>query len=195
MTPEIQDLLRQIEVNKADGHTVCAGLSDSQFNWRPGEGRWSIAECLVHLNKSVSATLPAFDRAISEGRAKGRVAKGGGEGGGPSRYSWFSRWMIGSMEPPPKRRMKTFGIFAVPVGGTHMLGRVLPEFVTTRDQLAERVRRADGLDLTRNRTVSPVTRLLRMPLGAYLQFVVAHDRRHLWQARQVRNALSASRQA
>ena len=63
-----------------------------------------------------------------------------------------------------------------------------------RDQLAERVRRADGLDLTGNRTVSPVTRLLRMPLGAYLQFVIAHDRRHLWQARQVRTALSASRQ-
>jgi hypothetical protein len=190
MTPELQQLLRQIDAIKADGPAVCAGLSESQFNWRPGEGRWSIAECLVHLNRSVSATLPAFDRAIADGRAKGRLAKSGG----PSRYGWFSRWMIGSMEPPPKRRMKTFGVFAVPVGGTHTLARVLPEFVAMRDQLAERVRRADGLDLTGNRTVSPVTRLLRMPLGAYLQFVIAHDRRHLWQARQVRNALSASRQ-
>jgi hypothetical protein len=190
MTPELQELLRQIDAIKADGPAVCAGLTESQFNWRPGEGRWSIAECLVHLNRSVSATLPAFDRAIADGRAKGRLAKSGG----PSRYGWFSRWMIGSMEPPPKRRMKTFGVFAVPVGGTHTLARVLPEFVAMRDQLAERVRRADGLDLTGNRTVSPVTRLLRMPLGAYLQFVIAHDRRHLWQARQLRNALSASRQ-
>ena len=184
MSPELQDLLRQIDAIKADAQALCAGLSESQFNWRPGEDRWSMAECLVHLNRSVSATLPAFDRAIEDGRAKGRVAKGGG----PVRYGWFSRWMIGSMEPPPKRRMKTFPVFAVPVGGTHAIGRVLPEFVSMRDQLAERVRRADGLDLTGNRTVSPVTRLLRMPLGAYLQFVIAHDRRHLWQARQVRNA-------
>jgi uncharacterized damage-inducible protein DinB len=184
MAPELQDLLRQIDAIKGDGHAVCAGLSESQFNWRPAEGRWSIAECLVHLNRSVAATLPAFDRAISEGRAKGRTA----QGGAPSHYGWFSRWMIGSMEPPPKRRMKTFPIFAVPVGGTHTLGHVLPEFVAMRDELAERVRRADGLDLRGNRTVSPVTRLLRMPLGAYLQFVIAHDRRHLWQARQVRNA-------
>ena len=190
MTPELHELLRQIDAIKADGPALCAGLTESQFNWRPGEGRWSIAECLVHLNRSVSATLPAFDRAIADGRAKGRLAKSGG----PSRYGWFSRWMIGSMEPPPKRRMKTFGVFAVPVGGTHTLARVLPEFVAMRDQLAERVRRADGLDVKRIRTVSPVTRLLRLPLGAYLQFVVAHDRRHLWQARQVRNALSASRQ-
>ena len=184
MNPDIQEMLRQLEAIKADGQAVCAGLSESQFNWRPGEGRWSIAECLVHVNKSVTATLPAFDRAISEGRAKGRTD----QGGSPARYSWFSRWMIGSMEPPPKRRMKTFPIFQVPVGGTHAIVRVLPEFLAVRDQLAERVRQADGLDLTKNRTVSPVTRLLRMPLGAYLQFVITHDRRHLWQARQVRNA-------
>ena len=185
MNPDLQEMSRQLEGIKADGHAVCAGLTESQFNWRPGEGRWSIAECLVHLNRAVSATLPAFDRAISEGRAKGRTAPGGG---GPARYGWFSRWMIGSMEPPPKRRMKTFPIFQVPVGGTHAIVRVLPEFVAVRDQLAERVRQADGLDLRKNRTVSPVTRLLRMPLGAYLQFVITHDRRHLWQARQVRNA-------
>jgi uncharacterized damage-inducible protein DinB len=190
MHPELEDMLRQIDAIKAEAHAVSAGLSESQFNWRPGEGRWSIAECLVHLNRSVAATLPAFDRAIAEGRAKGRTANASG----PSHYSWFSRWMIRSMEPPPKRRMKTFPIFEVPVGGTHALRTVLPEFLAVRDQLAERVRSADGLDLQGNRTISPVTRLLRMPLGAYLQFVVTHDRRHLWQARQVRNALSASRQ-
>ena len=192
MNPELQELLRQIDAIKAEGHAVCAGLSESQFNWRPGEGRWSIAECLVHLNVAVSRTLPAFDRAIAAGRAKGPTAQGGREG--PTRYGWFSRWMIGSMEPPPKWRMRTVGVFAVPAGGTHTLARVLPEFVAVRDQLAERVRRADGLDLKRIRTVSPVTSLLRLPLGAYLQFVIAHDRRHLWQARQVRNALSDSRQ-
>lgn len=182
MNPELHDLLRQLEAIKADGRAVCAGLSEAQFNWRPGEGRWSVAECLVHLNRSVTATLPAFDRAITEGRAKGRVAKGSSSW----RYGWFSRWMIKSMEPPPKRRMKTFPIFAVPVGGTHAVATVLPEFLAVRDQLAERVRSAEGLDLQGNRTVSPVTRLLRMPLGAYLQFVVTHDRRHLWQAHQVR---------
>lgn len=184
MNPELQELLRQLEAIKAEGRAVCAGLSDSQFNWRPGEGRWSVAECLVHVNRSVTATLPAFDKAIGDGRAKGRLAKGRG----PSRYGWFSRWMIGSMEPPPKRRMKTFSIFAVPVGGTHSVAVVLPEFEAVRDELAQRVRSADGLDLHGNRTVSPVTRLLRMPLGAYLQFVVTHDRRHLWQAHQVRTS-------
>ncbi len=182
MTPDLEDLLRQLVRIKAEGPAVCAGLTESQFNWRPGPKRWSIAECLVHLNVAVTRTLPAFDRAIERGREKGLEAEG------PFRYGWFANWMIASMEPPPKRRMKTFGIFEVPADAAHALPRVLPEFLTVRDQLGERVRRADGLDLKRIRVVSPVTRLLRLPLGAYFQFVIAHDRRHLWQARQVRNA-------
>ena len=42
------------------------------------------------------------------------------------------------------------------------------------------------MDLLHIKTVSPVTRLLRLPLGAYFQFVITHDRRHLWQAQEVR---------
>jgi hypothetical protein len=182
MTPDLQDLLRQIEAIKSEGHAVCAGLSESQFNWRPGEGRWSIAECLVHLNVSITVTLPAFERAIEQGRAKGLM------GQGPFRYGWFASWVAGSMEPPPRWRMRTVKILKVPAGATHALARVLPEFIALRDQLADRVRRANSLDLRRVRVVSPVNRLLRMPIGAYFQFVLAHDRRHLWQARQVRNA-------
>jgi DinB superfamily len=193
MIQDLQDLLRQLEAIKAEGHALCAGLTESQFNWRPAPKRWSIAECLVHLNVAVTRTLPAFDRAIEVGRGKGLTAEG------PFRYSWFANWMVASMEPPPKRRMKTFGIFEVPEGA-HALARVLPEFMAVRDQLADRVRRSDGLDLKRVRVVSPVTRLLRLPLGAYLRFVIAHDRRHLWQAKQVRHtpgfglAVSASGQ-
>ena len=181
MLPELQAMLDQLEAIKAEGQVVTTGLSDAQFNWRPAQDRWSIAECLQHVNVSVAHSLGAFDRAIAEGRSKGRTASG------PFHYGWFSRWMIASMEPPPKRRMGTFPIFALPAGATYRLPEVLPEFSAVRDRLAERVRQADGLDLKRQKAISPVNRLLRLPLGAYFAFVIAHDRRHLWQARQVRN--------
>lgn len=177
MTPELGDLVRQLDAVKAGGQALCAGLTASQFNWRPGPGRWSIAECLVHLNVSTSCTLPAFDRAIEQRRTAP----------GPFRYGWFARWMVRSMEPPVKWRMKTFKIFEVPPGATHALAQVLPEFLAVRDGLADRVRRADGLDLKRIKVVSPANRFFRLPLGAYFAFVIAHERRHLWQARQVRN--------
>ena len=184
MNAELQGLLTQIDKIKADGRALVAGLSEEQASRRPAPDKWCVAECLSHLNVAVTTTLPRVDRAISEGRARGRTAAG------PFRYGWFSRWMIASMEPPPKRRMKTFNIFVPAPPDAQPLAALLPEFLKVRDQLAERVRQADGLDLGRNRVVSPVTPLLRLPLGAEFAFLLAHDRRHLWQARQVREGLS-----
>ncbi len=184
MTLELQHMLEQLEAIKADGRAVAAGLTDAQFNWHAGPGRWSIADCLQHVNVGVSKTLPAFDRAIAQGRSKRQLAPG------PFRYGWFSRWMISSMEPPPKWRMRAPRIMRVPVGATYRATDVVAEFLSIRDQLAARVRQADGLDLAKVRTISPVSSLLRLPLGAYFAFIIAHDRRHVWQARQVRNSLS-----
>ncbi|HEV8381426.1 MAG TPA: DinB family protein [Gemmatimonadales bacterium] len=181
MTPELQAMLDQLDAIKRDGAAVASGLSAAAFNWHPGKGRWSIADCLQHLNVGVSKTLPAFDEAIARGRAKAQYASG------PFKYGWFSRMVAGSMEPPPKFRMKTVAMLKVPSTATYRAAELLPEFARVRDQLAARVRQADGLDLARVRTISPVNRLLRLPLGAYFQFIIAHDRRHLWQARQVRN--------
>lgn len=180
MNEELQDCLRQIEAVKRDAPALVTGLSDAQFNWHPEPGRWSIAQCLDHLNVATGKTLPAFDRAISDARSRGRVASG------PFRYSWFANWMVRSMEPPVKRRMGTVKLFTP--APERRVAEVIPEFLRVRDQFAERVRQADGLDLKRARVTSPVTRLLRMPLGAYFAFILAHDRRHLWQARLVREA-------
>jgi len=180
MAAEIRLMLDQLDGIKRDGEAIAAGLSDAQLNWHPGEGRWSIGQCLNHLNVGVTMVLPAFDRAIAEGRAQGQTSMG------PFRYGWFSRLAIWSMEPPPRFRMKT--PMKQSAGTTHRAADVLPEFARVRAQLAERMRQADGLDLARVRTISPVNRMIRLPLGAYFHFILAHDRRHLWQARRIRAA-------
>jgi hypothetical protein len=93
--------------------------------------------------------------------------------------------MIASMKPPPKFRMRAPRIIRVPANTRYRAAPVLRDFSAIRDQLAERVRQADGLDLARVRVTSPVNRMIRLPLGAYFAFILAHDRRHLWQARQI----------
>jgi hypothetical protein len=130
---------------------------------------------------TTDTALPAIDRAIADARTRGWLAPG------PFRYGWFTRWMIGSMEPPPKRRMRTFRIFTPPIT---VLSRdeVLRTLAASRDRLLERIQAAAGLDLQRAIVVSPASRLFRIPLGGYFAFLAAHDRRHLWQARQVRGA-------
>jgi DinB family protein len=153
------------------------GLSADRFNRRPAPKRWSVAECLDHLN-TIRKVLPAIDRTIEEAARRGLRSPG------PFRYGWFARLSVRSMEPPPRFRMRTFRMLLPRETSLHA-DDVLREFLDVRDLLAERVRRADGVDLKRAIVVSPVTRLFRLPLGAYFAFLLGHDRRHLWQARRV----------
>src|SRR6059036_2350703 len=161
MHAELEDDLRQIAAVKAEAQRLLAGRSGAEFNRRPAPGRWSAAECLDHLN-AIRKVLPAIDRTIAGARARGLRSDG------PFRYGWFTRWMIRAFEPAHE-----------PLAAS----AVLREFLSLRDELAARVRAADGLDLKRAIVVSPVSRFVRMPLGGYLAFLLAHDRRHLWQAR------------
>jgi hypothetical protein len=68
---------------------------------------------------------------------------------------------------------------------------VLREFFDWQDQFADRLRRADGLDLRRARARSPVLPWLRYSLGTAFRAFLAHERRHIWQARQVRNIVDS----
>ena len=185
MHPELDAYLRQLDAIRADARQLVAGLSDAEFNRRPAAGRWSAAECLDHLNM-VRKVLPAIDRAITNAAARGL------RGDGPFRYGWFARWMIRSFEPPPRRRFRNPRLLE-PAHQPLAPDAVLQEFLSLRDALTRRVRQADGLDLQRAIVVSPVSRFFRMPLGGYFAFLLAHDRRHLWQARQALGAGAAPR--
>ena len=175
MHQELEEYLRQLDAIRADARQLVAGLSDAEFNRRPAAGRWSAAECLDHLN-TLRKILPAIDRAITHAAARGLRSEG------PFHYGWFAHWMIRSFEPPPRRRFRNPRLLE-PVHQPLAPDAVLREFLSLRDALTRRVQQADGLDLERVIVVSPVSRFFRMPLGGYFAFLLAHDRRHLWQAR------------
>ncbi len=64
----------------------------------------------------------------------------------------------------------------------------LAAFDQLQDGLAARVRECDGWDLRRARVRSPWHPALKLSLGGLLLVTLAHERRHLWQARRVREA-------
>jgi hypothetical protein len=180
MTPERDDLERQLAAIATEADAVLAGLTEAQVNWRPSPERWSIGECISHLNVGIRVVLPALDHAIESARERGWT------GTGPFRYGWLASLMVRSQEPPVKRRIRTWPIIQ-PVTERHDAARLQAEFHAVRRELRERLTRAAGLDWKRAKVQSPVSRFVRMPFGAYLAFLLAHDRRHLWQARGVRN--------
>jgi len=62
---------------------------------------------------------------------------------------------------------------------------IIAAFRAYQVQFIDRLRQANGLDLARARVSSPVARWIRMPLGSGFAMMVAHERRHLQQARRV----------
>ena len=171
----------QFEATEREARALAGSLSDAEFNWQPAPGSWSIGQCLQHLATGTDEVLPAIDRAIATAREQQWITQG------PVRYGLFARMMVTSMEPPVKWRMKTNRMFE-PAREPLRRDPVLAELTASRGRILERVRQSVGLNIKRAIVVSPVSRLIRVPLGAYLAFLAAHDRRHLWQAQQVREA-------
>ncbi len=179
MQAELEGYLDQLTSIRQDAPGIVAGLTVEQFNWRPGPGKWSIAECFDHLNITAGKFIPAFDAAIDRARASGL------SGPGPFVYPLLERWFVRSMEPPARTRMRARKAFKP--SPQHDPGAVLAAFIEGRTAVAERIARADGLDPRRARFQSPVAPILRYSLGTGFAAFLAHDRRHLWQARAVRN--------
>jgi hypothetical protein len=67
---------------------------------------------------------------------------------------------------------------------------VYPRFVEQHRRLRAWMLEADGLDLWKNRLVSPAARLIRLSLGETFALLLAHLRRHVWQVRQISPAPS-----
>ena len=180
---ESADLLRHeraFDAIASDASTLLAGLTNEQFNWRPAAGRWSIAECLAHLDASVNLYLPEIDRAIERGRALGLLRAGGAYRYGRLEWAWAR-----SLEPPVRRRYPAPRSMA-PAPSAVPLERGMRSFAASCDAMRERLHRADGLDLRRVKVRVPMFKLLRLSLGVVFELHGSHSRRHLWQAHEVR---------
>ena len=179
LVEELRDYYEQIENLKEDAEELTAPLDDTQFNWRPSPKKWSISECLAHLNITYGLAMPPLSGEVERGHAAGLT------GGGPFRYSFFSRWFVGFMDAPPKIRVSAPKAFLPPVG--HLKDQVVPEFLSIHDRMLELLTKANGLDLARIKVPSPAGPF-KMSLGQRFALLAAHDRRHLWQAWEVRKS-------
>lgn len=178
LAADLADCLRQLDEVDAGVGTLLTGLTENQFHWSPSSTTWSIEQCLVHLVIIGCRYLPVLDETIERARAENLVGRG------PFRYGFVERWIIRANEPPPGIRLRTPSSARPP--GDQPLPTVMANFLTMQDQLRKRIRAANGLHLARAKVRSPFAKRLKMGLGACLAFLLAHERRHLWQAHQVR---------
>jgi hypothetical protein len=158
--------------------TLVAGLADEQAQWRPAPRRWSIVENVDHLTTTGRVYLPAFDDAVDVARSRSLYREG------PFRYGVLERLMAWSMEPPIRFRLRNPR--SLTPGPLRPLDDAMRDFHALQRELRDRIRGANGLDLSVTKVRSPLARWLVLSMGAAFRILRAHERRHLWQAQNVR---------
>ena len=175
----LEEALRAID---ADARRLLEGLTAEQGVWRGEPTSWSVAQCLDHLATSnrvyLRAMQPAADDALRRGRRRRRPAVPGLIGG----------WFVRMMEPPAKPLSKMRAPKKIVPRESPSLQDAAREFLASQDDVRAFLRAYADIDLAGVRFVNPFAPAIRFSLSTGLHVLVAHDRRHLWQAWNVRRA-------
>lgn len=177
LAPELDTFRQQFERLARDAESMAGALTDDQFNWTPPSGGWSVAQCVEHLNITVRSYLPALDEGIADAIRRGLY------GEGPFRYHWVARLFVRTVGPSPPMKFRAPAVWMPPASRPRQ--ETLAAFRAYQVQCIDRLRQANGLDLSRAKVKSPASSLLRLPLGSAFATLVAHAERHLAQARRV----------
>jgi len=175
--PDLAACREQLDALVTDARALLEPLSAEQSTWVPPSGGWSIAQCVDHLNRIGDLYLDVMEKRITEARARGITRRGRS---GPG---WLGRVLIRAMDAPPSRKMRSPSP-TVPVSQPEPEA-TRARFFALQDRIEAALASADGLGLRGVRITSPLLSLLRMNLATAFGVVIAHQRRHIWQAREV----------
>ena len=177
LAPEIDRFRAQFEQLASEADALVGPLTDLAFTWQPAPDSWSVVQCIDHLNSTAREYLPMLDHGIADAIRRGLYNPG------PYTYNWIGRLMAWTVDPDTRIKAKAPRAFLPPVNRPRH--DVMAAFRAYQVQYIDRLRQANGLDLARARVASPVVRWIRMPLGSGFAMMIAHERRHLQQARRV----------
>ncbi|MEL6614634.1 MAG: DinB family protein [Bacteroidota bacterium] len=179
MTDLLSSYAAHYDASRSDLHRIADGLSDEAFNWKPSPRSWSVGECVVHLNTIAKGYLPELERLASADAPRGDA---------PFRYGWLAGRFIGAVSP---------GSRAIPTGGPMKppktsgerseidQARALSSFDGYTDRYLAVCDDASGLDLQAIQMRSPFLKLMKLPLGAFIEALGLHAVRHVQQAERV----------
>jgi uncharacterized damage-inducible protein DinB len=180
-----EELIDQLE---KDVHQLVAAAqylqtADSvKLSYPPAEGKWSAAQALDHLNQYSRQYLPLIENEMVH------LPKEVNSWFVPGFFgNYFTKMMMPKNVFEIKNKMKTAKNFR-PARGVNV-EEVFSEFLEHQHKLLSLMELARKRNLEQVRIPTTVSKLIKMKLGDTFRFLVAHEQRHMIQAR---NALKAT---
>jgi|SRR6185295_2484523 len=178
----IEGYRRQLDAIESDARDLLTRVTDAQLNTQPNPASWSIGQCFDHLIVSGRAELPFLDRAIREGHEKKLF------GQEPFHYGFLGNWSVRLMDAPARMKFKAPKVYR-PLASRYTVEVLTTDFFSLHDDWRKCLNASERLHLSSIRVSTPVTRFITFSLGQAFALGLAHERRHMWQARRIRESL------
>jgi hypothetical protein len=159
-------------------------LRPDQLLWKPLPKKWSVAQCLEHLNRFGLHYLPEMESRIGIALAKGSRPEPAFQSG------WLGNYLVHSVQPMNTGSARANWKYPAPraydpnrAGAT--TPAALPEFLRQQQAMLRVLESAGRVNLEAVRIPVSVTNLVKLRLGDCLRFVIVHNQRHVQQAQKV----------
>jgi len=186
MHEEIQSLLNQLDSATSDATALTTGLSEAEANTRLSPASWSITQCLDHLALTNKLYLEPMQKAAVTAQKEGKLRRR------PAHPGFFGRYFIGKIEPPAKPGFRMNTIPKLRPEATSSLASAFATFKSSQQTIERFIHDFADLDLASIRYTNPIVRGLNFSLATGLNILLAHERRHLWQAWNIRSAIRSA---
>lgn len=156
-------------------------LSSAQLNYKPSPEKWSIAECLEHLNYYSSYYNNAIQAAIQKAGQKGWTAT--------SVFSptWLGKKSVAMVQDEQKPiKAKNFLNPAL----SQVDPDVVQRFIKGQIEFLRLIHAAQKVNLNKAKVRIEIMKLFKLPLGDIFLFMVAHHQRHCNQAMRIHQQLT-----
>ena len=152
-------------------------LTEEQFNWKPNSNEWSVAQCFEHMRMNAISFIPVFEKLFRDHSAT-RI-----DPDTPYRHSFMGKRAIRIIGPESTRKFKTTKKFS-PMLSNYRLSAV-DDFISLQHRMIEFVDHSSSYNIQKIKIAFPAFRIMRLSMGDMLKFIVAHEKRHIKQARLV----------
>jgi len=146
--------------------------------YSPDAGKWSVVQALEHLNAYNRHYLPVIERELSSLTHDTNAWFTSGYWG-----EKFTKMMRPTNVYEIKNKMKTQKRMSFP--NSLNVETVVQEFIAGQDKFLQLLERAKGKDLAKIHIPISLTKLIKLRLGDTFRFLIAHEQRHMIQARNV----------
>lgn len=163
-------------------------LTDDQLNRGPGPGKWSVGQCLEHLNIIGGLYLPVMSKKIKAAKERGSA---------PAEtvvHGYFGKKMTEAMRVPASEKAVKAPQQYAP-SGMRLPRTVLEVFGRQLDELVAIIEQTRTINANAIRIPNPIIPLLLPRLTDALELLVVHMQRHIAQAERVLDGQAAVKNA